>query len=104
MRRRTRHVVTENARVRDFATALRVGDLVGAGALMVEGHESLRRDYETSTRAMDAAVAMLCARRGVYGARMTGGGFGGCVVALIEPGVAIPGAWVVRAVGGAHLV
>jgi galactokinase len=101
IRRRARHVITENQRVRDFAAALRDDDPAAAGALMLEGHESLRTDFETSTPAMDTVVRDLAATRGVHGARMTGGGFGGCVVALTEPGVDIAGAWVVRAVGGA---
>ena len=101
LRRRARHVITENRRVRDFAGAMRCGDLNDAGALMLEGHESLRADYETSTAAMDEAVRSLSAVRGVYGARMTGGGFGGCVVALTEPGTALPNAWVVRPTAGA---
>ncbi len=101
VRRRARHVITENQRVRDFATAFRTCDLVGAGSLMVEGHESLRNDYNTSTPAMDRAVQSLVQRSDVYGARMTGGGFGGCVVALTQPGAEIPDAWVVRAAGGA---
>ena len=101
LRRRARHVITENRRVRDFAGAMRCGDLNDAGALMLEGHESLRADYETSTAAMDEAVRSLSAVRGVYGARMTGGGFGGCVVALTEPGTVIPNAWVVRPAAGA---
>ena len=101
LRRRARHVITENRRVRDFAGAMRCGDLNDAGALMLEGHESLRADYETSTAAMDEAVRSLSAVRGVYGARMTGGGFGGCVVALTEPGTVIPNAWVVWPTAGA---
>ena len=101
VRRRARHVITENQRVRDFASALQSGVVAGAGALMVEGHESLRVDYDTSTPAMDEAVRSLVLRRDVHGARMTGGGFGGCVVALTAPGAEIPGAWVVRATGGA---
>ena len=76
-------------------------DADDAGALMLEGHESLRADYETSTAAMDEAVRSLSAVRGVYGARMTGGGFGGCVVALTEPGTVIPNAWVVWPTAGA---
>jgi galactokinase len=104
VRRRARHVICENQRVRHFASALRAGDLRGAGTLMYEGHESLRVDYETSTPNMDAAVADLASSSGVYGARMTGGGFGGCVVALTEPGAEIPGAWVVQAAGGAARV
>jgi len=70
---------------------------------MQAGHESLRLLYATSTPVMDDAVARLCATPGVYGARMTGGGFGGCVVALAEPGALSQG-WVVCAVDGARVV
>lgn len=102
-RRRARHVVSENQRVRDFAQALVRCDFSAAGALMVDGHESLRRDFETSTPAMDAAVAALAATPGVYGARMTGGGFGGCIVAVCEPG-ALDRGWLVRPADGARLL
>jgi galactokinase len=100
VRARARHVIDENQRVRDFAEALAAGDLAAAGRLMREGHASLRDLYETSTPVMDAAVEAWNATPGVYGARMTGGGFGGCIVALAEPG-AIDDGWVVRAVAGA---
>jgi galactokinase len=103
VRRRALHVTSENQRVREFAEAIEGNDLVAAGRLMMEGHESLRSLYDTSTPVMDAAVEQLCAVPGVYGARMTGGGFGGCVVALTEPG-ALDQGWVVRAVAGAHVV
>jgi len=103
VRMRALHVTSENQRVRDFAAALDAGDLVSAGRLMVDSHESLRLLYDTSTPVMDQAVAALCATPGVYGARMTGGGFGGCVVALTEPG-ALSAGWVVRAVDGAGFV
>ena len=103
IRRRAQHVVAENQRVRDFAAALVARDLEEAGRLMVASHDSLRDLYETSTPVMNAAVEQLVARPGVYGARMTGGGFGGCVVALAEPG-AIEHGWVVHAVDGAHEV
>jgi galactokinase len=99
--RRARHVVSENRRVRDLAAALAAGDYATAGAVMTDGHESLRRDFDTSTTAMDGAVAALVATPGVYGARMTGGGFGGCVVAIARPG-AITSGWVVRPSRGAH--
>jgi galactokinase len=102
VRRRALHVTSENQRVRDFAAALEARDLAAAGRLMVAGHESLRTLYDTSTPVMDAAVHELCAVPGVHGARMTGGGFGGCVVALTDPGALSVG-WVVRAVGGAHI-
>jgi len=103
IRRRALHVVTENQRVRDFAAALARHDLATAGELMVGSHESLRDLYETSTPQMDAAVAALMRRPGVHGARMTGGGFGGCVVALTERG-ALDDGWIVHPVDGARLV
>jgi galactokinase len=100
VRARARHVVTENERVRAFAAALAAGDYRTAGDVMIDGHRSLRDDFATSTPVMDAAVEQLRTSRGVFGARMTGGGFGGCVVALCEPGAAVEG-WIVRPVGGA---
>jgi len=100
IRARAMHVTSENRRVVDFADAIANGDLREAGRLMVQSHTSLREWYRTSTRSMDAAVAEVCATPGVFGARMTGGGFGGCLVALTEPGALLSG-WVVRAVGGA---
>jgi len=103
LRLRAMHVTAENQRVRDFAAALAAGDLVEAGRLVKDGHESLRLLYATSTPVMDEAVERLNATPGVYGARMTGGGFGGCVVALTEPGVLTQG-WVVQAVDGARVV
>lgn len=109
LRRRARHVVTENARVRACAAALVDGDLAGAGALMVESHRSLRDDFEVSTPALDGLVERIVALPGVLGARLTGAGFGGCVVALVEPGgtpaAAATGArgWVVRASAGASV-
>ncbi|MEY2580609.1 MAG: galactokinase [Ilumatobacteraceae bacterium] len=103
VRGRAQHVISENQRVRDFAEALDAADLRTAGSLMVASHQSLRDLYETSTPVMDAAVESLNSQPGVYGARMTGGGFGGCVVALADPGAFVDG-WVVRAVDGAHHV
>ncbi len=97
---RARHVITENQRVRDFAAALDARDFGTAGEVMTDGHRSLREDYETSTPAMDAAVAELLDTPGVLGARMTGGGFGGCVVAMVRSGTTIEG-WRVRPVDGA---
>lgn len=81
---RGRHVVTENERVLSFADAAECGDLEQMGKLMVESHESLRRDYEVSCAELDALVEMAVALPGVYGARMTGGGFGGCTVNLVS--------------------
>jgi galactokinase len=102
-RRRARHVVNENQRVRDFTRALRAADYVTAGRLMAEGHASLRDDFATSTKQMDIAVEELNTTDGVFGTRMTGGGFGGCLVALCEPG-AIDDGWVVKASAGARVL
>ena len=99
--RRARHVVTENQRVRDFATALATDDHAHAGALMTDSHRSLRTDFDTSTQEMDTAVERLTTTPGVFGARMTGGGFGGCVVAISEPG-AVDVGWRVRPSPGAR--
>lgn len=103
IRRRARHVVHENRRVRDFAEALRRADYVTAGELMAASHASLRDDYDTSTEQMDAAVAELNAAPRVFGARMTGGGFGGCLVVMCEPGVVTDG-WLVKAAAGARVL
>lgn len=80
--RRARHVVSENQRVLDSVAALAAGDLAGFGALMVASHRSLRDDYEVSGPELDALVAIALDTPGVLGARLTGAGFGGCVVAL----------------------
>ncbi len=88
LRRRAHHVVSENQRVRDAATALRAGDAPTLGLLFRESHRSLRDDFESSTPTVDTTVERLCATPGVHGARMTGGGWGGCVVAVTEPGAA----------------
>jgi len=106
LRRRARHVTSECARVRDVADALRSGDGGLAGRIMTESHRSLATDFEVSTPALDELVALLVGRAGVLGARMTGAGFGGCVVALAEAGAVDPTtlpapAWRVRASGGA---
>ena len=101
--RRARHVVTENARVRQAAAALRAGDVVTFGQLMVESHRSLRDDFEVSTDVLDALVDRLVATPGVYGARLTGAGFGGCVVAVTEPG-ALDEGWHVIPSPGARLI
>jgi galactokinase len=88
---RARHVITENARVLAFVESLRTGDVAGAGALMTASHESLRDDFEVSTPRLDALVEGLVATPGVHGARLTGAGFGGSIVALTDPGVDIGG-------------
>ena len=100
LRRRARHVVTENHRVRAAVEALQRDDGAAVGRLMGESHASLRDDYEVSTPAIDDLVTHLAATPGVLGARLTGAGFGGCVVALTEAGVELGGGWVLRAVDG----
>jgi galactokinase len=82
--RRARHVVSENARVRALATALETGDLARAGQAMFASHESLRVDYEVTAPESDALVADARGLPGCVGARMTGAGFGGCTVNLVE--------------------
>ena len=81
--RRARHVVTENRRVVAAREALAAGDFARVGDVMLAGHRSLRDDYEVSCPELDAAVELAAATDGVYGARMTGGGFGGSAVALV---------------------
>jgi galactokinase len=115
-----RHVVSENARVLDFVDALCRGALDRCGALMLESHASLRDDFSVSTPELDLLVDALY-DAGAYGARLTGAGFGGCVVALVDAGAVsdvVPRATarygsvtgltplplVVRAVDGAGLV
>lgn len=83
-RKRARHVVKENARVLAFATALRQQDLSALGALLYEGHASLRDDFQVSVPEIDLIVEIARATDGVYGARLTGGGFGGSVVILAD--------------------
>ncbi|MGZ4708857.1 MAG: galactokinase [Acidimicrobiales bacterium] len=107
VRARARHGVSENDRVLRFAAALRQGDLVAAGALMIDAHASSRDDFGASTPAVDALVDRLVATPGVHGARLTGGGFGGCVVALVDPGTSTEGwgrHWLVQASGGARVL
>ena len=81
---RVRHVVTETARTRAAAHALAAGDLISLGRLLVEGHESLRRDYESTIPEADLIVDAAVAH-GAYGARLTGAGWGGAVVVLAPP-------------------
>jgi galactokinase len=83
---RARHVVTEIDRTVLAASALSRGDLAGFGGLMFESHRSLRDDFEVSVPELDALVQAAASAPGVFGARMTGGGFGGCVVTLVESG------------------
>jgi galactokinase len=112
-----RHVVTENQRVRDFVAALERGDINALGPLLLASHSSLRDDYAVSTPELDLLVDLLVGN-GAIGARLTGAGFGGCVVSLVQRNHAddcaaktvaayqeetghMPHAFVVRAVDGA---
>jgi galactokinase len=82
--RRALHVVAEIARPESFAGALAAGDLAAAGRAMTDSHESLRNLYEVSCRELDILVALSTAQPGCYGARLTGAGFGGCAIALVD--------------------
>jgi galactokinase len=83
--RRCRHVVTENARTTEAARQLAARNYSRVRELMVQSHNSLRDDYNVSVEELDYLVAESLKIKGVYGARMTGGGFGGCIVALVQP-------------------
>jgi len=85
VRRRCRHVITENERTREAAELLRAGEFHRFGELMNLSHESLRDDYEVSCMELDALVEAARASEGLLGARLTGAGFGGCTVNLVEP-------------------
>lgn len=82
--RRCRHVISENQRVLDAAEALRASDLDRFGQLMYESHRSLQQDYEVSSKELDLLVDIAAGCDGVYGSRMTGGGFGGCTITLVH--------------------
>jgi galactokinase len=84
--RRCRHIISENDRVLRAASALEAGDLTQFGQLMGESHRSLRNDFQVSCRELDLMVELALSVGGVYGARMTGGGFGGCTVNLVDAG------------------
>jgi galactokinase len=84
--RRARHVVSENARVIAARSALERGDPELFGRLMRESHRSLRDNYEVSCPEVDTLVELACALDGVYGSRITGGGFGGCTISLVQSG------------------
>lgn len=83
--RRARHIITENKRVSGFVSSAAAGGLTEMGRLFVESHRSLQHDYEVSCAELDFLVDTAITCKGVYGARMTGGGFGGCTVNLVEP-------------------
>ena len=82
--RRCRHVVTENDRVQRAAKSLEQHDMKQFGTLMAQSHASLRDDYEVSSRELDLMVEIANQQPGILGARMTGGGFGGCTINLVE--------------------
>lgn len=120
-RRRALHVITENQRTVEAAEAMTRGDAPALGQLMNASHVSLRDDYEVSSDALNAMVECAQAAPGCYGARMTGAGFGGCAVAVIEAQAAdqfvaavttayqkrtghVPAVYVCRATNGAEVV
>jgi galactokinase len=84
VRRRARHVISENERTTQAADAMEAGDAVLLGRLMNASHDSLRDDFEVTNDALNAIVQIARPLNGCYGARMTGGGFGGCAVALVD--------------------
>lgn len=84
-RKRARHIVSENRRVLDLAAASRGRDLDQMGRLFVASHRSMQHDYEISCEEIDFLVETALGVEGVYGARLTGGGFGGCTVNLVSP-------------------
>lgn len=83
---RARHVVSENERTLHAVDAMRAGDPAALGRLINASHRSLRDDYEVSSKELDLMVEIALGQAGCYGARMTGGGFGGCAMALVEEG------------------
>jgi galactokinase len=86
--RRARHVVMEDQRVLDAIEAMRAGDVVKLGQLLDASHLSMRDDFEITNEALNIMVSIARPQPGCYGARMTGGGFGGCAMALVDAGKA----------------
>jgi galactokinase len=86
--RRCRHVVSENQRVQAASEALLKNDLVALGGLMAKSHSSLRDDYEVSCTELDLMVEIASNKPGVFGSRMTGGGFGGCTINVVRAAAA----------------
>ena len=82
--RRCRHVISENARVLEAETALKESNLDAFGKLMLASHRSLRDDFEVSCPELDGMVELARVAQGVYGTRLTGGGFGGCTITLVK--------------------
>ena len=105
LRRRARHVTTENQRVDALTSALTDGQLGYAGELLAASHASMRDDFEVSTPALDEIVGAVRGVPGVFGARVTGAGFGGCVVVLCKPKTRLnmPVVWRGRPAAGASL-
>jgi galactokinase len=104
LRRRVRHVVSENARVDAMIEALGAGRMDAAGRVLDESHASLRDDFDVSLGAVERAVEA-CRAAGALGARLMGGGFGGSVLALMPPGrAAPPGSIAVAPAGGARIL
>jgi galactokinase len=89
-RRRAVHVVTENDRTLQAADAMRRHELAAVGVLMNKSHVSLRDDFEVSSEALDTLVQIAWDHPACFGARMTGAGFGGCAVALVDAAAAEP--------------
>jgi len=86
LRLRARHVVTEMGRISRAVAALRVGDVATLGAMLTESHRSTATDYAVSCEELDGIIDAALEVPGVFGARLTGAGFGGCAIALVEPG------------------
>ncbi len=86
-RKRARHIITDIARVLDFAAAARANDVHEMGRLFIAAHRSMQYDYEITCEEIDFLVDTAIKMKGVHGARMTGGGFGGCTVNLVDPNV-----------------
>jgi galactokinase len=82
--RRCRHIISENKRVQEVAKLFEHGQVDGLRELMAASHRSMRDDYEISCRELDVMVDIAARQAGVYGARMTGGGFGGCTINLVD--------------------
>lgn len=82
--KRAHHVLTENERVKSAAAALEQSDVSAFGELMRASHRSLRDDYEVSCAELEIMVEIADRQPGVYGSRMTGGGFGGCTISLVD--------------------
>jgi galactokinase len=97
--RRARHVVTENLRVLEAVEALRAGDGPRLGRLFTASHQSLRDDYEVSVPAVDRLVDIASRHEAAFGARMTGGGFGGAIVVAMTPRCADAAAEIIATYG-----